>query len=72
MGFIRQQEEKLAIQLLIWRYRNQGLPLPSRADLKRQAAYIVKNAHDIAKKRGQNVISIIKDLANELKDKKDK
>ena len=72
MSFIRQQEEKLAARLLRWRYQNHGIQPPSEAVLYRQAAYIVENAHAIAKKRGRNVISIIKDLVNDLKEQKDK
>ena len=69
MSFIRRQEEKLAIRFLQWRYQNLGLPLPSSPDLKKQAIQIVEDGHRIAKERGRNVISIIKDLANDLKNK---
>jgi len=69
MTFIRRQEEKLAIRVLQWRYQNRGLPLPSPPDLKSQAVQIVEDAHRIARERGQNVVSIIKDLVNDLKDK---
>jgi hypothetical protein len=69
MTFIRRQEEKLAIRFLQWRYQSQGLPLPSPADLKRQAAQIVDDAHRIARERGRNVVTILKDLANDIKDK---
>jgi len=69
MSFIRRQEEKIASRLLQWRYQNLGRPLPSPLDLKKQAAQIVEDAHRIAKERGRNVVSIIKDLANDLKDK---
>jgi len=69
MSFIRRQEEKIAIRILQWRYKNLGVPLPSPPDLKSQAAQIVEDAHRIARERGQNVVSIIKDLANDLKDK---
>lgn len=71
MTFIRRQEEKIALRVLQWRYQNQGLPLPPKHALAQQAAQIVEDAHRIAKERGKNVVSIIKDLANDLKDKKD-
>ena len=70
MTFIRRQEEKIALRILQWRYQKMDLPLPSLPDLKHQAAQIVDNAHRIAKERGKNVVSIIKDLANDLKNEK--
>jgi len=69
MSFIRHQEEKIALRILQWRYQNLGIPLPSPPDLKNQAAQIVEDAHRIARERGRNVIAIIKDLVNDLKDK---
>jgi len=67
MGFIRQQEEKLAMRFLSWQYEKLKTPAPSEADLERQAAKIVAEAHDIARKRGRNVMSIIKDLIADVK-----
>ena len=67
MGFFRQQEEKLAMRFLSWQYEKLKQPLPAEAELEQQAAKIVAEAHDIARSRGRNVISIIKDLIADIK-----
>jgi hypothetical protein len=67
MGFIRQQEEKLAMRFLSWQYEKLKQPVPAGAELEQQAAKIVAEAHDIARKRGRNVMSIVKDLIAEIK-----
>ena len=67
MGFIRQQEEKLAMRFLSWQYEKLNKPIPPQAELAQQAARIVEEAHDIARKRGRNVMSIVKDLIAEIK-----
>jgi hypothetical protein len=67
MGFIRQQEEKLALRFLSWQYEKLNKPAPGEAELERQAAKIVAEAHDIARKRGRNVMAIIKDLVADIK-----
>ena len=69
MGFIRQQEEKLAIRLLTWRYQKMNITVPTMPELERQAAKLVDDAHKIARERGRNVISIMKDLVEDLKKK---
>jgi hypothetical protein len=67
MGFIRQQEEKLAVRFLSWQYEKLKKPIPDEAELESQAARIVAEAHRIARQRGRNVLSIIKDLIAEKK-----
>jgi hypothetical protein len=67
MGFIRQQEEKLAMRFLSWQYEKLKKPIPAETELEQQAAKIVTEAHDIARKRGRNVMAIIKDLIAEIK-----
>ncbi len=67
MGFIRQQEEKLAVRFLSWQYEKLKKPIPDEAELESQAARIVAEAHRIARERGRNVLSIIKDLIAEKK-----
>ncbi len=62
MGLIRKQEEKFALKLLEWRYKQHDLPLPEKQKLQEHAARIVSEAHAIARERGGNVISILKDL----------
>ena len=69
MGFIRQQEEKMAVRLLTWRYQKMNITVPAMSELERQAAKLVDDAHDIARERGRNVISIMKDLVDDLKRK---
>jgi hypothetical protein len=69
MGFIRQQEVKLAVRLLTWRYQKMNITIPADTELKRQASRLVDDAHEIARERGRNVISILKDLVNDLKRK---
>jgi len=67
MGFIRQQEEKLAVRFLSWQYEKLKKPIPDEAGLASEAARIVEEAHRIARERGRNVVSIIKDLIAEIK-----
>ena len=67
MSFIKQQEEKLAMRFLSWQYEKLKKPIPTEAEMEQQAAKIVAEAHDIARKRGRNVMSIIKDLIAEIK-----
>jgi hypothetical protein len=69
MGFFRQQEEKLAMRFLTWQYQKLQAPVPDDAELARQAAKIVEEAHQIARERGKNVVAIMKDLISDLKKK---
>jgi len=67
MGFFRQQEEKLAMRFLGWQYQKLNQPTPDDAELARQATRIVEEAHKIARERGSNVMSIMKELIADLK-----
>ncbi|MFC1798751.1 hypothetical protein ACFLZL_02975 [Thermodesulfobacteriota bacterium] len=67
MGFIRQQEEKLALRYLAWRYQKAKRPLPPFSDLKKRSTEIVNDAHRIARERGGNVMSIVKELIEDIK-----
>ena len=67
MGFFRQQEERLTVRFLSWRYQKLNKQVPGDAELKLQASKIVTEAHRIARERGRNVIAIIKDLVNDIK-----
>ncbi len=69
MGFIRQQEENLAVKLLKWQYQRMGRVPPDDGAARQQAGRIVDDAHRIAKEKGRNVISIIRELVGELKRK---
>ena len=70
MGFIRNQEEKLAAKLLRWHYEKQKRPLPAEADLTTQTARIVDEAHRIARERGGNLFEIMKELVRDFLKKK--
>jgi hypothetical protein len=67
MGFVRRQEEKLAARFLIYQYRKQNIPIPSAVDIDNQSRHIVNEAHRIAKERGRNVMTIIKELVGNAK-----
>ncbi len=69
MGFIRRQEIQLAIKFLVWQYQKANIPISEHSDLEQQAGKIVDDAHRIARERGSNVLSIIKELASDLKKK---
>jgi hypothetical protein len=70
MGFIRNQEEKLAARILRWQYEKQKLPVPPEADLMTQTARIVDAAHRIARERGGNLFEIMKELVSDFLKKK--
>jgi hypothetical protein len=46
-----------------------NLPVPVIGELERQAAKIVDDAHRIARERGRNVMSIIKEMVASIKNK---
>ncbi|MGD8982006.1 MAG: hypothetical protein PVF42_10490 [Desulfobacterales bacterium] len=70
MGFIRQQEKRLAVRLLTWQYQRMNIIVPSMEELEQQADRFVEDAHRIARERGRNVISILKEMIGDLKQKK--
>ena len=70
MGFIRQQEKRLAVRLLIWQYQRMNITVPAMEELEQQASRFVEDAHRIARERGRNVISILKEMIGDLKQKK--
>jgi hypothetical protein len=67
MGFIREQQVKLALRLLAWRYEKAGQPLPEPAVLQRHARELVDDAHRIARERGGNVLSILKEMVADVR-----
>ncbi len=69
-GFIRRQEENLAIRFLEWKYQKMNLIVPPVSELQSLASNIVDDAHRIARERGRNVISIIKELIGDMKNDK--
>jgi len=68
--FFKQQEEKLAVRLLAWHYERMNLPVPAPSDLQQQAAKLVEDAHRIAKERGSNVMTILRELVADIKKQK--
>jgi hypothetical protein len=69
MGFLRRQEERLAERFLVWKYQRMNLVVPVPPILQSQATKIVDDAHRIARETGGNVMSIIKELIDDLKKK---
>ena len=69
MGFIRGQEERLALHFLRWQYQRMNLTEPAPSELQRQAGKIVDDAHSIARQRGGNIVSIIKELIRDVQKK---
>ncbi|UCD89721.1 MAG: hypothetical protein JSW04_15205 [Desulfobacterales bacterium] len=67
MGFIRRQEERLAIRLLTWQYQRMNLPVPGLEELERQAVKLVNDAHRIARERGRNVMSILREMISDIR-----
>ncbi|MBN2418473.1 MAG: hypothetical protein JXL81_03745 [Deltaproteobacteria bacterium] len=63
MGFIRDKEEKITVQFLTWKYQKLNRAVPPESELREQASRIVEDAHRIARERGSNVLSILKELA---------
>jgi len=47
-----------------------NIPLPAMEELQQQAARLVEDAHRIARERGRNVISILREMIGDLKKKK--
>ncbi len=70
MGFFRRQEENMARRFMEWQYDKTKTPMPGSAELDRHAKIIVDEAHRIARERGSNVVSIMKELVMDLRKKK--
>jgi hypothetical protein len=69
VGFIRQQEENMAVRLLAWHYQRREMGLPPQGELQQRAKILVDEAHRIARQRGRNVLTIMKELVDEIKQK---
>lgn len=59
----------MALRLLTWQYQRLKLAVPSEERLQQQAEQLVEDAHRIAKERGRNVMSILKDMIADIKKK---
>lgn|GEM_PF-553160 len=66
-GIVRQQEIAFARKLLVWKLENAGAALPDETVLQSMAEKVVADAHEIAQKRGRNVLEILKTQAKDLK-----
>jgi hypothetical protein len=44
-----------------------NIPVPEIKELEKQAAGFVEDAHRIARERGRNVISILKEMITDIK-----
>jgi hypothetical protein len=67
MGFFRKQQERMAIRLLAWQYQRMNIEIPPIDQLEAQAVKLVDDAHRIAGERGKNVVTILKDLVEDIK-----
>ncbi len=66
IGFFRKQEERLAEQFIRRQYAKQDLSPPDAVTLSAQAAQIVNEAHRIARNRGGNVWTILKQMGEDI------
>jgi hypothetical protein len=66
MNHIRQSELKLAKSILRWKLQKEGFPLPENSDLDVAASRLLDEAREIAKKRGINLLDILKEEARRL------
>jgi hypothetical protein len=63
---IRQSELKLAKSILRWKLEKEGSSPPENSDLDLAASRLLDEAREIAKKRGMNLLDILKEEANRL------
>ncbi len=68
-GFIRQQEIAFAKKLLVWKFQKNGTALPEDALLSAHAEKVVADAHVIARKRGKNILEIVKQQIDDFKNR---
>ncbi len=66
MGFIRRQEEKMAMRLIQWYQNQQSLPPLADEELAQKASLLVDEAHRVARHRGKNVVAIMKDMVADI------
>jgi hypothetical protein len=66
MGFIRRQEEKMAARLILWHQSQNDLPPLPPEQLERKSVALVNEAHRVARHRGKNVLSIMKDMVADV------
>ncbi len=66
-GFVRKQEVAFAKRLIVWKYKESSTVLPDDDAISAYAEKVVDDAHSIAKKRGSNVLGIMKDTIKKIK-----
>ena len=67
MGFLRKQEEQMALRYLRWHYSKSSQSEPPENLLHRKAKEVVDEAHRIAKQRGHNGLVILKEMLTEIR-----
>ncbi|MCG6917515.1 MAG: hypothetical protein LJE89_08205 [Deltaproteobacteria bacterium] len=63
---IRRGELKLAKSILRWKLEKEGSPPLENSDLDAAASRLLDEAREIAKKRGMNLLDILKEEARRL------
>ena len=66
MGFIRRQEEKMAARLIQWHQSQKDLPPLSPDELAQKSSVLVEEAHRVARHRGKNVLTIMKEMVADV------
>lgn len=70
LDHLRQSELRLAKSILRWKFQKEGLPLPNNSELDAAASRLLDEARKIAKKRGKNLLDILKEEARQLFNRK--
>lgn len=60
---LRQSELRLAKSILRWKLQKEGSVLPDNSELDAAASRLLDEAREIAKKRGKNLLDILKEEA---------
>ena len=66
----RQRELKLVKSILRWKFQKEGSPLPDDSELDAAASRLLEEARGIARKRGKNLLDILKEEARDFFDSK--
>ena len=66
MGFIRRQEEKVAARIIQWHQQQQAGTILSPEELAQKASLLVDEAHRVARHRGKNLLSIMKEMVGDV------
>jgi hypothetical protein len=66
MGFIRRQEENMAARLIQWHQSQKNMPPLAPEELAQKSADLVDEAHRVARHRGKNVLTIMKEMVADV------